>query len=283
MKPETWTFPESDTPAGELWLPDAGVDPSAPVPGVILAPDLLGRAGRGLPTALAAELARRGYVALTADASSGCESPRFKEATLRERTGDLARAVTALFERMVAGGSVDIRRLAVVGHGVGGTAAVTEAAHDSRVGAVAAIAAPRTASGFFPGRMIEVWQKGTTAKVKDPSTGEEHELGPELFRDWKAREAELDHATRARETGGHVLWVHGTEDEAVNVEDSRRAYWKHPDAGRRARLVEIAGAAHDFGVAADLPFDRDRELAPHARKLADAVQELLEAAFPKKA
>src|SRR5438477_616923 len=115
MKPESWTFPERESdPAGELWLPESATGPS---PAVVLAPDLLGHAGRGLASALGPELAKRGYVAISAVPSAGCETPRFRDATLRERVGDVARAVTALFERMVAGGAADIRKLAVVGHG----------------------------------------------------------------------------------------------------------------------------------------------------------------------
>ncbi len=47
------------------------------------------------------------------------------------------------------------------------------------------------------------------------------------------------------------------------ADESRRAYWKHPEAGRRARLVEIAGAGHDFASAA------------HVKKLVETVCEQL--------
>jgi len=279
MKPELWKFPERDAdPASELWLPE---DASAPAPAIVLAPDLLGRPGHGLASALGPELAKRGFVTLAAAPTAGCDTPRFKEATLRERVGDVARAVTALFERMAAAGKVDIRKIALVGHGVGGTVAIAEAAHDSRVGAVAAIGAPRSPAGYFAKKDVAAWQKGASAALRDAATGEEHELGPELWRDWKARESELDHANGATKTDAHVLWVHGTDDEQVAVDDSRRAYWKHPEAGRRARLVEIAGAKHDFGVAAD-PSAHGAELSPQARRLADAVADMLETAFPKK-
>lgn len=283
MEPLTFTFPERDgDPAGELWLPETEHGPAPAdvlAPAVVLAPDLLGRPGKGLASALAPELARRGYVALTAPPTAGVETGRFREATLRERVGDVARAVTALFERMAAGGRADIRRIALVGHGAGGTVAAAEAAHDERVGAVVLLGAPRTPATFFPRKATQAWQKGSSARLRDEATGEDHELGPELWRDWTAREAALDHAATTRETRAHVLWVHGTADERASVEDSRRAYWKHPDAGRRARLVEIAGAGHDFGVGdAAVPGD----LPPAARKVADAIQEVLEAAFPRR-
>src|SRR5205807_2964792 len=98
-------------------------------------------AGAGLPAALGPELARHGWVAVSATPSAGRDTPRFRTGTLADREADIERLVNALFERMLAAGRVNIRKLAVVGHGAGGTAAVAEAARDSRVGAVVAVAA----------------------------------------------------------------------------------------------------------------------------------------------
>jgi pimeloyl-ACP methyl ester carboxylesterase len=259
-------------PVAEIWLPES----EAPAPAVVLGGDLFTRRGRGLVAALGPELARRGYVAVAPAPSAACDTDAFEATTVEQRTADLEGAVTGLFERMIAPGRADIRKIALVGHGIGGTAAVAEAARDSRIGAVAAIAAPRTLEAAFPAAARDVWAHQGTARLRDEHDGREHDLGPALARDWKARAAELDHADGARKTEAPVLWVHGTEDRSVSVEDSRRAYWKHPDAGRRARLVEVAGAGHDFASAGE-----PSELSAHAKKVADAVCELLEAAFPK--
>ena len=58
-------------------------------------------------------------------------------------------------------------------------------------------------------------------------------------------------------------------NEKVPVDESRRAYWKHPEAGRRARLIEIQGADHEFSTEA------------HEKKLVEAIVEQLGQVFAR--
>src|SRR6185369_8229060 len=107
--------------------------------------------------------------------------------------------------------------------------------------------------------------QGKNAKIQG-CDGTLHELGRSLADDWRAN-ADLDHATASRKTGADVIWMHGTADEKVAVDESRRSYWKHPEAGRRARLIEIQGADHKFSNEA------------HQKKLVDAIVEQLVQTF----
>lgn len=254
-----------DASSWEIWTPDSQ---EKPAPGVIIEGDLMARRGTGIASILGPELAAKGYVAISAPPAAHRDTREFKKATLAARETELENSVTALFERMVAAGKVDIRKVAVIGHGVGGTVAIAEAAKDSRVGAVIAVAAPRTPDAYFPKEALDAWSKGQTARIQDPHDGTIHELDRSLAEDWRAR-PELDHASSARRTGGDVVWIHGTADETVPVDESRRSYWKHPEAGRRARLVEIQGADHRFTS------------AQHQKKLVEAVVEQLESVFRK--
>jgi pimeloyl-ACP methyl ester carboxylesterase len=193
----------------------------------------------------------------------------FTSGTLSHRVDEVERLVTAIFERMVAPGTVDIGKIGVVGHGLGGCIAVAQAACDSRVRAVVAVAAPRSPEAYFSKDALEAWASGRVAKLKDREDGTIHALDASLVEDWRAR-PELDHSFAATRTDADVVWIHGTADEVVSADESRRSYWKHPDAGRRARLVEVAGAGHDFTN------------PDHARKLVDAISEQLAYAFSGK-
>jgi pimeloyl-ACP methyl ester carboxylesterase len=260
MNATSWSFPgrENEAPA-EIWVP-AELD--GPVPGVVIAGDLMARPGKGLAAVLGPALAEKGYVAISATPAANRDTKGFKAGTLSAREEEVERMVTALFERMAAPGKVNIQKLALVGHGVGGSVAVAEAAQDSRVGAVVAIAAPRSPEAYFPKETLDAWAAGKTARLRDPDDGTTQELSGALVLDWRNR-AELDHSKAATRTGAQVVWIHGTADEVVPTDESRRAYWKHPEAGRRARLVEIAGAGHDFASPA------------HSMKLVEAVLEQL--------
>lgn len=264
MTASSWSFPgyETDAPA-EVWVPET----DAPAPGVILSGDLMARHGHGLASKIGPELAAKGYVAISATPAANRDTKAFKSGTLSAREGEAERIVTALFERMVAPGRVDIRKIALVGHGVGGAVAVAAAAKDSRVGAVIAIAAPRTPEAYFPKEALDAWAQRKVAPIKG-CDGTLHDLDRSLVEDWRAR-AELDHSNASRKTGADVVWIHGTADDKVAVDESRRSYWKHPEAGRRARLVEIQGADHEFSSDA------------HQKKLVEAIVEQLVQSFGK--
>src|SRR5581483_8478373 len=122
----------------EIWTHEG----DAPAPGVIIAGDLMARPGKGLAATLGPALAEKGFTVIAATPSAHRDTKDFKSATLSRREGEVENVVTALFERMIAAGKVDIRKIAVIGHGVGGAVAMAEAAKDSRVGAVVAIGAP---------------------------------------------------------------------------------------------------------------------------------------------
>ncbi|MBI3725202.1 prolyl oligopeptidase family serine peptidase [bacterium] len=250
MNPSTWSFPGVEGEAGEIFLPEdtTASPPSASAeraPGVVLVGDIF-QERAGLISALGARLADKGLVAITA-APSG-RGDRFLGRTLREREAEAGRAVTALFERMVAAGTVDIRQLAIVGHGLGGVVAASCAARDARLRAAVLIAAPRSPGAFFPEAARIAWSRQKTARLEDRLVGTVREVDGSLYLEWKSRADELDSARTAARSVPNVLWVHGTADEVVSPDESRSAYFRHPEAGRRARLVLVTGAGHDFGA-----------------------------------
>jgi alpha-beta hydrolase superfamily lysophospholipase len=247
----------------EVWTPDTVES----APAVIIAGDLMAREGRGIAQKLGPALAAKGFVAVAANPSAHRETKEFQSANLTRRVRETEDAVTALFERIVAPGKVDIRKIAVVGHGVGGAVAVAEAASDSRVGAVFAIGAPRSPEAYFPKDVLEVWSRGKIGQIKG-CDGTLHSLDRSLIDDWR-NNPDLDHAIAARKTGAAVTWIHGTADEKVSIDASRSAYYKHPEAGSRARLVEIEEADHELSNDA------------HAARVVDAIVEGLSKVFAK--
>jgi uncharacterized protein len=129
---------------------------------------------------------------------------------------------------------VDPGRLAVIGHSLGGWAAIVAAATDQRLRAVAACGAA-----------------ADLAALELSPAGIERELtrflaaGPDAF----ARQRD-DVAGRLRplDLVGSIpprplLIVHGSDDEWVPVEQARRL---RDRAGEPCRYVEIGGANHAF-------------------------------------
>lgn len=133
--------------AGSLRVPaGASSAPAGRVPAVVFAPTAQADPAPGAFTsALRDALDQRGIASLEfgpAQAAGGASELRSRllSRSLKDASEQLGEVLTELFEhRLEPRGHVDIRRLGVFGRGFGGAVAVTRAACDSRIGAVACV------------------------------------------------------------------------------------------------------------------------------------------------
>ncbi len=148
----------------------------------------------------------------------------------------IPRDVAAAVDHLQAGGyeSVDPARLAVIGHSLGGWAAVLAAADDKRLRAVAVCGAP-----------AELGSLELTAVQLDREIIRFLTTTPTEFlsqrEDIGRRPRPLD--VVASISPRPLLVVHGSNDEWVPVAHARSLYER---AGKPCRFVEIAGANHSF-------------------------------------
>ena len=136
--------------------------------------------------------------------------------------------------RMASRPGVDRGRLAVFGFSMGGWTALHLGA---RVGGLRGVAAVAPVGG------PEMVRGGTRLRVRDLGrplkTGSNAALAADFVRSVRMR----DPAESAGRLVAPLLLVHGTSDEVVPIEVSRRI---HAAARRPKRLVEVRGARHDF-------------------------------------
>jgi uncharacterized protein len=173
----------------------------------------------------------------------------------------IPRDVTAAVDHLTGCPHVDHGRIAVVGHSLGGWAAIVTAAAEPRLRAVAVYGAPaRLGVGLRLDRdLIEDEFTRFLATTPDEFTAQEAEVAERM----NTLEAVADIAPRP------LLIVHGTADRWVPVEQARelRARARPP-----SRYVEVDGANHSFSwhrtelrdlIAGWLSETCDRELAGH--------------------
>jgi dipeptidyl aminopeptidase/acylaminoacyl peptidase len=148
----------------------------------------------------------------------------------------IPRDVTAAVDYLHGGGhpAVDAGRLAVVGHSLGGWAAVLAAAADPRLRAVAIYG---TAVGLEAIELDEtqICHEFTRFLATTPA---------EFVRQRDEASTHLDPVGAVASISPRpLLIVHGTDDRWIPAAQARRL---HAHAGQPSRYVEIDGANHDF-------------------------------------
>jgi uncharacterized protein len=205
---------------------------SEPKPTVLL---LHGCPGLEQNLDLAAELRDRGWNALLFH-YRGCwgSGGRYD---LRTIATDVAAAVDYL--QSGEHPSVDADRIAVIGHSLGGWAAVLAAAWDHRLRAVAVCGGVADLGGMQRSGILvgtsEIHEEITRFVAAEPEEFLQQvaEVGAE------PQPIDLADSISPRP----LLIVHGSDDEWVPVEQARALYER---AGEPCRYVEISGANHSF-------------------------------------
>jgi len=224
--------------AGTLRRPD-----SPPIGSALLAHCFTCSKDLHTTSRLARSLTEAGWITLTFDFTGLGESEgEFSSTTVGSEVGDLTRAAVALLQRR-AGACL------LIGHSLGGAAAVLAASRLHTVTALVCVAAPSDVAHVR--HLFGDSPVGETGEV-------EVHIGGRPFTIGAAFQADLDHhdvVQAAAELEIPVLVVEAGADTIVPVEETRRL----AAAATDSTLITIPGADHLFSAPA------------HALALADAV------------
>ncbi|MEQ1895549.1 MAG: alpha/beta fold hydrolase [Planctomycetota bacterium] len=138
---------------------------------------------------------------------------------------------------------LDLTRVALLGHSLGGGVALVHAAQRGDCRAVVGWAAVSDFRRFAP-EVVELWRRQGYVEIPNLRTREIHRLGLDWLHDVERNVAELDiHAACAR-LDAPTLLVQGSEDEAVRPSEAESLLAAFTPG--RARLARIPGANHTF-------------------------------------
>jgi dipeptidyl aminopeptidase/acylaminoacyl peptidase len=173
------------------------------------------------------------------------ELDRFQDNTVGKELEDLAVVLDAVRRRRVPLADLDVRRLGLLGHSRGGGIVLARAGRDPGVGAVvtwAAVASFMTVDEEEKRR----WRARGYREVVNQRTGQVLRLGVEYLNDLEANGEAYDPLRAVGRLRVPTLLLHGTRDEAVDVEDARRLA-RHAAPGT-CELALIEGTGHTFGA-----------------------------------
>ena len=229
-KNETVTFDgQHNRLSGVLHLP-----PNDAKTGVVLAHCFTCSKSYKVVRHLASGLADGGYPVLRFDFTGlGDSEGDFAETSVTTNVADLESAVGLLHERGFGPN-------ALVGHSLGGAAALLAAARLPDICAVAVVAAPATTDhvrrAFSKG---DVDKALATGRVRMEIAGRPFDISAEFFQDLERHDT-LKHVT---ELGRPILVVHPTSDRIVSIAEGEKIF----SAARQPRwFVAIPGANHLF-------------------------------------
>lgn len=141
---------------------------------------------------------------------------------------------------------VDARRLALLGHSLGGAVALLHAAQRRDYRALVGWASVATFRRF-PSEVEALWRRQGFVEIPNMRTKEILRLGSAWLEDLERHARALDVLDACRRLPTPTLLLHGTEDEAVPLAEGRALAEALGPA--RARLELVEGANHTFWAA----------------------------------
>jgi uncharacterized protein len=149
-------------------------------------------------------------------------------------------------------------KLFLLGHSRGGGIAILKANEDHRIKKVVTWAAVSDFINRNKKRTVETWKKEGVVYTHNARTGQEMPLYRQFYDTLQANKDRLNILRAAKNLKIPFLVIHGTSDEAVDLQDAQQLH----HAAKKSKLFIIEGAGHTFGTGH--PFI-EPELPPHAK------------------
>lgn len=162
---------------------------------------------------------------------------------------------------------IDRKQLYMIGHSRGGGIAILKAAADPRVKKLVTWAAVSDFESRLP-QDLSTWKNEGVIYIENARTHQQMPMYYQFVEDLQKNADKLNIEQAERCLKIPHLIMHGSEDEAVSVEDAHRLKQWNPEAILRI----IAGAGHTFG--AKHPH-QEVEFPPHVQEVLEGTLDFL--------
>lgn len=157
---------------------------------------------------------------------------------------DLGTVLDWLTSNERLGDLIDLERFTLIGHSRGGGISVVKAAEDARIKCLVSWAGLSDFGSRFPsGEILDKWKNDGVAHIENSRTKQMMPHYYQFYTSFKENETRLTISKAANRLRIPVLYIHGTQDETVPVEEAKRL--KHWTPGSKLFLLEDGD--HSFG------------------------------------
>jgi dienelactone hydrolase len=213
---------------------------------------------------LSERLAIAGYVAITPNFSRNGigydyntfeNLEKFAKNTISHELNDLQTIINNIKDQNIAKKTIDLERIALMGHSKGGGICILKAAELSdEIKCIVTWGSVNTFERFSK-EQIKIWEKGGVVEIENGRTKQMMPINDTFWQDYTKNKARFDILKAAEKLDNPALFIHGDSDETVSPSESEAIHKNCNSYVKRLELVE--GASHTFGISH--PFNNPTE------------------------
>lgn len=139
---------------------------------------------------------------------------------------------------------VDSEKIILIGHSRGGGISIIKTFEDERIHGLITLASVDTLDRFPKGEAFENWKKDGVYYAMNGRTKQEMPHYYQFYEDYEQNIHRFDVERATEMAKAHMLIIHGTQDEAVDVGQAEHLHILNPNS----ELFLVENANHTFGA-----------------------------------
>jgi pimeloyl-ACP methyl ester carboxylesterase len=157
---------------------------------------------------------------------------------------DMKTVMDFVLEESEIKNEIESSKIYMIGHSRGGGMAVIKASEDLRITKLVTWAAVSDVVSRNHPRTIDTWKTEGVVYTKNARTNQNMPLYAQLYESTQANKQRLDIGKAAQRLRIPFLIIHGTNDEAVRIDDAKHLH----NRCKTSQLYILEHAGHTFGV-----------------------------------
>lgn len=149
-----------------------------------------------------------------------------------------------VIDHFIQDSHVDSEKVILMGHSRGGGISIIKTFEDERINGLITLASVDTLDRFPKGDLFESWKKDGVYYALNGRTKQEMPHYYQFYEDFEQDMHRFDVERATEMAKAHMLVIHGTEDEAVEVKHAEHLHILNPNS----ELFLIEKANHTFGA-----------------------------------
>lgn len=224
-------------------------------PAIIIVHGFKGFKNWGFFPDLSDRLALAGYVAVTPNFSrNGIEYDyntfqnldKFAQNTISHELNDLQIIIDNIKNQTIAKKTIDIEKIALLGHSKGGGISILKAAElGDEIQAIVTLSSVSTFFRFTD-TQIKEWQKNGVLKVENSRTKQMMPINKSFWDDLNKNKKAFDILVAAKKLENPSLFIHGNTDETVDHIESEAINEKCSSFVKRLEIID--SCSHTYGI-----------------------------------